>query len=306
MPAVICCSLLLVPSARLWAATHSAAAPASGPEPPWSFVLRGAYVAQLDTDLDQGGSFSIDRFFVEGGPVYSPDYRRSISLLLGYGYDGYDFSGIPAVAGSPWEDIHSLRFSAPVRWGTADQWTFFAAPVLRLAAESGADWDQAVTGGGFAGFSYRCSDSLSLGPGIGILSQLEDNVSLFPLLFIQWQITDRLSLETGRGLAASRGPGLGLNWQATEELTFAVGARYEKQRFRLDDDGTAPDGIGEKTSYPLFLGATYDLNEDMQASLVAGTELGGELRQEDQEGRLLAEDDYDPAFFGGLTLRARF
>ena len=51
----------------------------NGSQSPWSMTFRGGYVYQFDTDLDQGDSFNINSLFIQGGPVYSPDYRRSIS-----------------------------------------------------------------------------------------------------------------------------------------------------------------------------------------------------------------------------------
>lgn len=275
-------------------------------EKSWSFPFRSGYVHQLDVDLDEGGSFSVNRFFIQGGPTYSPARRRSISFAAGYGFDGYDFSGQRALAiFNPWDEIHSFRFSLPVRWGIDHNWTFMAIPALRFTGEDGTDWDKAITGGGFAGFSYRFSDRLTIGPGIGIFSQLEDSTSVFPILIISWKITDRLSLDTGSGMAASRGPGLSLNWEASDQWELHFGGRYEKLRFRLDKDGPTPEGIGEDSSFPLITGATYNYNRNTRISLVAGVELGGELRLEDKYGRLITKDSHGPAGFLGITFYSR-
>ena len=270
---------------------------------PWSFSLRGGYAYQFDADLDRGDSFSTSSLFIQGGPVYSPDHRRSVSLSFGYGYDGYDFSGTRQ---APWQDVHSLRLSAPVRWGFGREWTFIGVPTLRFTAENSSDWGDGVTGGGFAGVSYRVSDRLTIGPGIGILSQLEDDVSIFPILIIDWKITDRLSLGTGRGLAATQGPGLTMNLDLDDRWDLFAGGRYEKQRFRLADDSPVAGGIGEESSIPLFAGANYSFSKKIKASLVGGMKIGGELRQEDSNGSLVAEDDYDPALFFAVTFSGRF
>jgi hypothetical protein len=83
-----------------------------GPEPGWSTFLRGGYVHQFDTDIDDGGSFNANRLFIQGGVTYSPDYRRSVSFALGYGLEGYDFSGDTGFAAlRPWENINSYRVS---------------------------------------------------------------------------------------------------------------------------------------------------------------------------------------------------
>lgn len=305
---VLLCALLtmsLLPVQALQAADHGGNRPA-GSASNWSFPLRGGYVYQFDADLDQGGSFSINRLYLQGGPVYSLGQRRSFGLSIGYGYDTYDFSGLTAGQQAPWEDIHSWRISTPVRWGIGSDWTMFVFPTLRFTAENGADWGDALTGGGFAGFSYRLNDHLTIGPGIGILTELEDDATTFPILLIDWKITDRLSLETGAGLAATRGPGLLLNYRTTDSLELFVGGRYEKQRFRLADDGPVPDGIGESSSFPVFVGANYSCSDKTKASLVGGAELGGELRREDLQGRLVSQDDYDPALFLGAAFSGRF
>ena len=134
----------------------------------WSTFIQGGYVRQFDTDIDSGGSFGVNRLFVQGGITYRPDHLRSFSLAVGYGYDGYDFGGDSGFGAlNPWEDIHTFRVSAPVRWGVNEAWTILAVPTVRVTKENGADTGDATTGGGFAGFSYRVSDGLTIGPGIG-------------------------------------------------------------------------------------------------------------------------------------------
>jgi hypothetical protein len=264
-------------------------------------------VHQFDSDLDGGGSFRTDRLFFQGGFNYASGRYRSISMALGYGFDGYDFSGPGSFAGlRPWEDIHSYRISTPFRWGFNKDWQVYVIPSLRFTAESGADLGDAVTGGGFAGFSYRPNNRLTIGPGIGVVTQIEDDASIFPVLIINWKITDRLSLETGRGLGATLGPGLTLNWQASTQWDLFFGGRIERLRFRLDDDGIGSGGVGDDRSFPLVGGATYRFGRKGQVSLVGGLKLGGELRLEDERGRRIAEIKYDSAVFLGLTFRVRF
>ena len=133
-------------------------------------------------------------------------------------------------------------------------------PSFRVTKESGADTGDATTGGGFAGFSYRFSDRLTIGPGIGVISQIEDSASVFPVLIIDWKISDSLSFSTGRGLGATLGPGLILNWEPYSKWTFSLGGRYERLRFRLDNDRIAPKGIGDDRAFPVFGGITYSFN----------------------------------------------
>jgi hypothetical protein len=273
----------------------------------WSSFFRGGYVHQSDTDIDDGGSFSVDRLFVQGGAAYGFDKDRSASFALAYGYDGYDFSGDRGFGGlDPWKHVHSFRVSVPVRWGFDEAWTVFAIPSFRITKEEGADTGDAVTAGGFAGFSYRFGDRLTMGPGIGIMTQIEDSSSVFPVLIVNWKITDTLRLTTGRGVGATLGPGLALSWQPRPAWTVSLAGRYERLRFRLNDQGVAPKGIGDDRALPLSAGVTYRFDEKTHVALVAGLEFGGALRLEDEKGNLIAKSDHDRAGFFGLTFNLRF
>jgi outer membrane receptor protein involved in Fe transport len=179
-------------------------------------------------------------------------------------------------------------------------------PSLRFNAESGASLGDGRTVGLLAGAGYRVNDRLTIGPGIGVFSELEDSASFFPILVIDWKITDSLSLETGRGFAASRGPGLQLRWTYSPTWEFAAGARYEKTRFRLDDDGVAPGGVGEDTAVPLFALAEYTLSPNARLSVFGGIEVDASVRLEDASGRKVSESDLSNAPFFGASFQARF
>lgn len=280
-----------------------------GSQPPtgWSAAVQGGAFHQFDADLDDGGSFSVNRLFVQGGPGYTIGDGRQVSFSVGYGFDGYDFSGHHGLAAlKPWGDVHSLRFSIPLRWRFDNKWSAFVGPTLRFTAESGADFNDAVSGGGFAGVAYRVNDRLTIGPGIGILTQLEDSTRVIPVLIIDWKITDTLSLNTGRGVGATLGPGLALNWKPTSQWDLTAGGRMESLRFRLDDDGEVPGGIGDDRAFPIYLGAVYSITPLIQAGLFGGVEVGGKLRLEDENGRKITEQDHDTTGFLGVTFSARF
>jgi len=273
----------------------------------WSAFSRGGLVHQFDTDIDNGGSFSVNRLFIQGGPAYATEGGTSVSLSIGYGRDDYDFSGDSGFGvRQPWEDIHTVRFSMPLRWQVSEKWTGFAAPTLRFTGENGADFNDSMTGGAFAGFSYRYSKRLRIGPGIGVLTQLEDSTRVIPILVINWKITDTLSLNTGRGIGATLGPGLTLAWKPSRPWTFTIGGRYERLRFRLADDGVVPNGIGDDRSFPIFCGIEYSFTPMFHVSVIGGVEVGGELRLEDENGNEIVEEKHDPAGFLGVAFSARF
>lgn len=288
-------------------ATAAVAQPSGVAQNPWQTFVEGGTVHQLDTDLDEGGSYSATRASIEVGLAYASGPRDSVGFSLGYTRDDYRFDGASGLAGrDPWGSLHEYRVSVPWRKGFGERINAFAIPSLRWSAESGGDLGDAMTAGLIAGANYRVSDRLSIGPGIGVFDEIEDSVNVFPILLIDWQITETLSLETGSGLGATRGPGLQLNSTAIEDWTLSLGGRYETYRFRLDDDGVAPDGVGEEKGVSLFLAASYRTSPGVSVSALAGLEVGGKLRLEDSDGDTIQSDDADPAPFVGFAFRARF
>jgi outer membrane receptor protein involved in Fe transport len=301
------CLLFLLPGFSGAAEPRAGRAPMF-PRPGWSFPLQGAFSHQFDTGIDNnGGTFSVDRLFLQGGVAYTTKTNLMVSVNLGYGYDGYNFSGETGFAAlRPWKDIDTFRVSTPILWGLDHTWTVFVIPSARFAGESGVDLGDGAHGGLFLGAAYRVGRRLTIGPGIGVVTQIEADASVFPVLLIDWKITDSLSLGTGRGLGATLGPGLFLNWAASDRWRVALGGRYEKFRFRLNEDGIAPNGVGEDFSLPILAGIVYRLAPQIQASLMGGVELEGTLQLDDEKGNEIAKEDYDTAGFAGFMLSVRF
>ena len=274
----------------------------------WGVSLSGGYVHNFKTGIDSGGRFARDAALLQAGVRYAFTTNRSVTLSIGYGFENYDFTGNSGIgAMDPWSDLHTFRFGVPVFWGIDDRWSAFVIPTVRFQGESDARFADALSGGGFIGVSYRLHDRLTLGPGFGAVTQLEDSPSYFPLLIIDWKIAEKWSFNTGRGLGATLGPGFVLAYQPVDYWTFGIGARYERFRFRLNDErAVAPNGVGEDRSQPVFLTAVYSPNPGMSLSIIGGVQTGGELRIDDRNGDRIADSDYDTGGFAGFTVRFRF
>jgi outer membrane receptor protein involved in Fe transport len=205
----------------------------------------------------------------------------------------------------PWNRIREFRVDVPIQYFTDNRWTVFATPSLRFDAEAGASLIDGMNGGLIAGAAYRFSDSLTIGPGIGVFTEIEDDAQLLPVLLVNWKITDTLSLETGGGTAASRGPGLQLRWQYSPRWQLALGSRYEKLRFRVDDSGPAPGGVGEEKAFPVYALAEFAVSRNAKLTLIGGAEVGTSLRLEDASGNLITDSDLSTAPFFGANFEAK-
>jgi len=58
----------------------------------------------------------------------------------------------------------------------------------------------------------------------------------------------------------------------------SVGAAYRVLRFRLSDTGLVSNGVGQKTSVPVFLHLTRNFTDQMALHFYGGVVAGGELR----------------------------
>lgn len=268
---------------------------------PLTWTLHGDYLHQFDTSVDGGGSFEVNRAAILASTTWQVNPDLAVSGRFGYDLDGYGFSGTTGLSGmNPWTDIHGLRFGTGMHWRSDDRWNVYGGTTFRFNAERGADLGDGFQVGGFAGFSYKFSDTLTVGPGIGAMTQIEDSLSVFPILIINWEIMEDLNLRTGSGVAATQGPGLELMWRFAEQWALTVGGRYERQRFRLDGNGLAPNGIGQDKGLPIYAALSYYFNEKTRVAVIGGAHFAGELKLGDDRGNTIAKQEFDPAPFLGV------
>jgi hypothetical protein len=275
---------------------------------PWIWGIQGGAVEQFDTGLsDRPGDFSVRRLFIQPSVGYFWDRRHTVSLAVGIGDSKYDFSPDAAVGGQrPWGRIRDYRVSVPIRFSPSERTDAIIIPSVRSNAEEGASVNDGRTEGVLAGIGWKLSDSLTLGPGFGWFSELGGGSNAFPILVIDWAITDKLSLTTGGGMAASQGPGLTLNYSLNDKWTAGLTGRYEQIRFALANDGTSPGVYGQDESLPLVLRVEYSPWPLTSLGVFVGGEFEGELSLEDADGRTVARSDYDTAPLAGLFFRSRF
>ena len=274
-----------------------------------SFEADALFVFQGETDLqNNSGKFSANRAFASVGAEMPLGERASVEFEAGFGGTDYDFSGVsgfPLANELGWvrENEISLRFS----FSASDRLEFFLEPGMSLSGESGADSGDSTTSEILGGFTWQFSPRLILGPGVGFFENLEGDDDIIPILLVDWQINDSLSLSTARGLAASRGPGLALNWQANEVWRFGFQGRFEDVQFRLDNNhGTASGGVAEEAYTPLVATASWQPNERMEVMGFAGLATGGEFTLFDSNGKELSKRTYDDATLFGLVATLRF
>ena len=275
---------------------------------PFYFKVDGGGVHQSEADLtDSTGGFSADRWFVSAGMDYVWDRRTSLGFTVGGGKASYEFTDLTGFGGGdPWDKVEEARISLTWRFGFGETGSMIIVPTARIYGESGASAGDSSTYGLYAAAAWRINENLTIGPGFGVFSRLEDGTRIFPILAIDWDISERWNLSTGRGLAASLGPGLYLSYELNDDWSLGVAGRYEDIEFRLDDEGVAPGGVGRDQSMPLVFMATLEPSRKFSLSVFAGVEVNGELKLKDALGDVVEETSYDPAPVFGATFDVRF
>jgi len=283
----------------------------TAPDSPVSFEVAAGGMFQFKSDMDRGGSFEATRFSADLRARWKLENDTSLLFRLGYGIDDYEFSGTGgSLAGlNPWEDIHTVALSVLYEADLGNDWEFFGGPRISSSRESGADFSDSLEGGGVAGLAWQVDPALKLGLGIGVISQMEDDVRVFPAAIVDWRINQNWRLSSQGGTVVGGISGLELTCRIGQGWEAGAGASYRRGRFRLDDDpaGAAPGGVGEETAIPLWLRAGW-------TDEARRTEIGGfvglatvtELDLEDLNGNQIRRDEGDGAFFAGLYGRIRF
>ena len=228
-------------------------------------------------------------------------------MSFGFGESDYDFSSGATIDGlEPWGSIRDYHLSVPIRFSPTERSNVYLRPSVRSYAENGASMNDGRTEGLVAGVSWTFSESITIGPGVGWYSKLGGGSQVFPILIIDWAITEKLSLTTSRGLAASQGPGLSLNYRLSEKWRLGLTGRVENTRFALDDEGPVSGGYGEDRSLPVLFSVAYEPWKMTSFSAIFGGEFDGELALEDEDSRTIAREDYNVAPMIGLAFRSRF
>ena len=272
------------------------------------------YAHQFGADIDNTPE-QFDRDSVQVVAGHRFEVGEEVFLIGNAAYQGtyYDFAKSSATSNGQlrWNDVHQLTLMAGVGWEVGDDWTLAALLIGRSAGEGGSSFDDTLTGGGAFVASYDWSDELSTGVIIGVLSQLEDSVGLIPMPTVDWRFADGWLFHFGLVSMAYPGVGPEISY-STEDFSVGFGGSYQTRRYRLDDR-TQPtvgrsidEGIGEETSFPVFVRAGWNPNENTSIGAMVGVSLGGEIRSGSGSGTKILKEDYDPAPFAGLQASYRF
>lgn len=263
-------------------------------------------VYQGKADIDGGGDFSAFDAFVRVGVSGSIGGANRAGVTFNYDYMDYSFSNPSAFGGvAPWGVVQRYGVAAPFFFGLDSGWMLNVTPSVDWSRENGADYGDSLNWGGIFSASRAFPDGNRIGLGIGVFDRIE-KTSVFPLILVDWKLTDRWRLLNPLPAGPTGPAGLELDDRFDSGWNLGLGGAWRTTRFRLSETGPVPNGVGEERGLPIFLRATRNVAERMTLNLYAGVITAGQLRVEDSAGNALREVDFDPALLLGLTFLARF
>lgn len=77
-------------------------------------------------------------------------------------------------------------------------------------------------------------------------------------------------------------------------------------RFRLNNNGLVPNGVGQDRRTPVVLIANYEPNPAVSLTGFVGAEFNGSLKLETAAGAVISHQSYDTAPIAGFAFRMRF
>jgi hypothetical protein len=294
--------VLLGHSGLLWAQMGGMMEPAGNPR----LSLAAAPAYQFKSNVTGGGDLSIARFYMAARTGVPIAERWRVSAGLTYEFEDYHFSQLSGFAVSnPWNKVDRVGLSAGLGYRVSEQWNVFASPIVQYAGERGAEFGESLMYGGVAGATYRVNPDLLIGAGAGVFYRFEET-RFFPSLLLSWKITDRLRLGNSYRIGLAGPAGLELDYALTKDWTVGVGGGYRSHRFRLDQKGPVPGGIGENDAWPFYARLGWKLARGLNLDFYAGAAFGGKLKLEDRAGNSISSASYDTAPLAGFTFSARF
>ena len=263
-------------------------------------------LAVLNTDIDNGGSFRWDGFTAAGSIDWQLTQALSVGLTARYSYEHWRFSP-PTAFGptAPWTNLQMPQVGMNFELYVTPDVSLFVAPQLEWDYETGASAGDAKTYGASFGITKVFSPKLILGIGAGVYRQVDDT-QVFPVIIVRWQIDDKWLLRNSLAAGPAGGPGVELAYAINDTWEIAGGGAYREYRFRLNDDGPVPGGVGENRGFPLFARLSAKLGKTGRLDFVAGAIVGGELKLFDRNGNTLASSDYKAAPLLGITAKLDF
>lgn len=270
-----------------------------------SAPLQTSFRHQIRNSDNGNGSVAVDRFDLRGGVPLINKNGSLLALGFRYAQDRYDFNNSTA----DWETVRHTTLGIASRWKINEKWLWANYATAAIAAEEGADKDQALVYNLLSIAEYKVNDRLTIGPGIGIGSEIDRGLNAFPIVAIKWQVNDQCKIASGPSDVAPTGANIYFEYTPEalqNKWIFTTGFSYSNKHFKLDRNTTTKDTSGEERLVSAYIAASYQYKSGIKISAVTGLHLFQSFTIYDNRGNELSKANLDDAPFVGLSVGCKF
>ncbi|MGD9690057.1 MAG: hypothetical protein AB7K52_10430 [Phycisphaerales bacterium] len=271
--------------------------------PIWTILPYVSYEGQARSNLQgDGGSLRVDRFAAGGNLIVGPEKDLQISIIFNYERSNYRLRGARLAPGGTQllSDVDAYDFIPNFELRLGPDWGVFGGGILAWAGEDGADFGDSARYGGFGGVRWLISDKLNFALGLTVITRLEEDVSVFPIIGIEWEFAEHWRLLT-------EGPGVKLEYDPTDYLILRLRVAYNTREYRLDEANPAmPSGIFRDASVPITFGADFVPHPFFSLSAFVGFTAYQQLQIDNFDGVRFAHPQVKPGLVFGVSVQLQF
>ena len=265
-------------------------------------------INQLNTDLKAAGSFGRSYASASFGLIKPVSSSTSVGISVRYESEFWNWNNMQSYSASgknPWSTINTPALSMFYSHKLDSDWRLNIAPTIESSGEQGTSPSNSLTFGGILNASKQLSPTLNLGLGTGVFRQIDTN-RIFPYLVVDWKITDRWNLNNPFPGGPAGGAGLELTYAATPNFKVSGGAAYRSYRFRLNDSGAYPGGVGQNRFVPIFAKFSYAFDRQTRLDFYTIANVGGAVSATGSGGNQVFNTNYKTSPAIALNLVTRF
>ena len=239
----------------------------------------GEYAAKTDIHGAASGTFQTQRYAATlKSQGISESKKHALTAYVQYSRLEADFGGSYS-ADAPFDNLDALTTSLFYVYNIERHWSAFVFGSVKFSAENASDWNLGATSFIGAGAMYAVSENFSIGFGAAAYSRLSRDWLGFPAAFVQWRITEKLSLKTFSGAT------LLYDCFGDGSLVLDTSIEYANTYSRLRDGGVLRDSC-----WLYSVGATWKPSEHFYVGLHVGANFARELDFEKSRRRDIDAD----------------
>ena len=271
------------------------------------FSISATVFHQPQANIDGGGKFTLSSAFFRFKMMRPISRTTVVGLSLKFDTDDYDFSGLTEFGGlDPWNDVRRFGIGIPILLRAGKNWSLGLSPSIDWLQEYGAHSSDSMTYGSSVFAFNNFTKHKRLGLGAGVFRNVEGDFEGFPFIAVDWRFNERWHLSNPFEADVLGPAGLELSYNISKHWSIGGGGVYRAFRFRLDDDGIAPNGIGENKGIVSFLRLNRSAKSGLELDMYIGATMNGKLELKSSDGSGLTSSDYETAPFLAITLGGKF